>query len=128
MTHKLLRRLGAPALLPARRVAHLRCVRPHRPPPLTTAALPPPTRGAACSKGGRQWSDVAEFYEEHYGVGGHTDSALRMLDVALAAPEEDTKVGAVSWWELLRGLGLVGRLVGAACWPRGPANWAPRQR
>lgn len=48
-----------------------------------------------CSKGGRRWSDVAEFFEEHYGIGGHQDSALRMLDVALAAPEEDCKVSGL---------------------------------
>ena len=33
-----------------------------------------------------------DFYAEQYGVGGHRDSALRMLDVALSAPEEDVKV------------------------------------
>ncbi|KAI7839666.1 hypothetical protein COHA_006475 [Chlorella ohadii] len=44
------------------------------------------------SKGGKQWSDVAEFYEEHYGVGGPQDSALRILDVALGAAEGDCKV------------------------------------
>ncbi|PRW59109.1 metallophosphoesterase [Chlorella sorokiniana] len=44
------------------------------------------------SKGGKQWSDVADFYEEHYGVGGHQDSALRILDVALGAAEGDCRV------------------------------------
>ena len=34
----------------------------------------------------------AEFYEEHYGVGGPQDSALRILDVALGAAEGDCKV------------------------------------
>ncbi|PSC67882.1 metallophosphoesterase [Micractinium conductrix] len=48
--------------------------------------------GRPFSKGGRQWSDIADFYAEQYGVGGHRDSALRMLDVALSAPEEDVKV------------------------------------
>ncbi|KAL4434484.1 hypothetical protein ABPG75_000925 [Micractinium tetrahymenae] len=48
--------------------------------------------GRPFSKGGKQWSDIADFYSEHYGIGGHQDSAMRILDVALAAPEEDVKV------------------------------------
>lgn len=48
--------------------------------------------GRPFSKGGKQWSDVADFYAEHYGIAGMQDSAMRILDVALAAPEEDIKV------------------------------------
>ncbi|KAL4419082.1 hypothetical protein ABPG77_002223 [Micractinium sp. CCAP 211/92] len=44
------------------------------------------------SKGGKQWSDVADFYAEHYGIRGMQDSAMRILDVALAAPDGDVKV------------------------------------
>ena len=33
----------------------------------------------------------ADFYGEHYGIGGMQDSALRILDVALGAAEADCK-------------------------------------
>lgn len=42
-------------------------------------------------------SPPADFYEEHFGVGGHQDSALRILDVALGAAEGDCKVRLATW-------------------------------
>ena len=35
---------------------------------------------------------AADFYEEHYGIGGHQESALRILDLALGAHPSDCKV------------------------------------
>ena len=91
--------------------------------------------GRPFSKGGRQWSDVAEFYARQFGVGSHADSAMRLLDVALQAPEGDVKVGRVGcvWWGCedagLLGCVCAGRLRrGAQTQTSGrqPAGWARR--
>jgi uncharacterized protein (TIGR04168 family) len=48
--------------------------------------------GRPFSKGGRQWSDVAEFYRELYGVSRAEESSARIVQCVRAAPTGAVKV------------------------------------
>jgi len=50
--------------------------------------------GRPFSKGGKQWSDVASFYNEYCGIGSMQESAHRIVDVALSQPPEATLIVA----------------------------------